>query len=43
MVGAPVYLNPLLSDANPVDRELTSLIFDGLTRYNEAASWNRLG
>jgi peptide/nickel transport system substrate-binding protein len=36
MIGAPVYLNPLLSDANPVDRELTSLIFDGLTRYNEA-------
>jgi peptide/nickel transport system substrate-binding protein len=36
MVGAPVHLNPLLSDANPVDRELTSLIFDGLTRYNEA-------
>ena len=36
IVGAPVYLNPLLSDANPVDRELVSLIFDGLTRYNEA-------
>ena len=38
MVGAPVYLNPLLSDANPVDRELTSLIFDGLTRYDEAGT-----
>lgn len=35
MVGAPLYLNPLLSDGRPVDRELTSLIFDGLTRYNE--------
>lgn len=36
MVGAPRYLNPLLSDPNPVDRELVSLIFDGLTRRNEA-------
>lgn len=35
IVGAPRYLNPLLSDANPVDREITSLIFDGLTRYDE--------
>ena len=30
IVGAPQYLNPLLSDPNPVDRELSSLIFDGL-------------
>ncbi len=35
IVGAPRYLNPLLSDPNPVDREVTSLIFDGLTRYGE--------
>lgn len=35
MVGAPQYLNPLLSDNLPVDRELVSLIFDGLTRYDE--------
>ncbi|MFW5940728.1 MAG: peptide ABC transporter substrate-binding protein [Chloroflexota bacterium] len=35
VVGAPRYLNPLLSDNNLVDRELTSLIFDGLTRYDE--------
>lgn len=35
MAGAPRYLNPLLSDPNPVDRELVSLIFDGLTRYDE--------
>ncbi|MBK8985910.1 MAG: peptide ABC transporter substrate-binding protein [Chloroflexi bacterium] len=34
IVGAPRSLNPLLSDAYPVDRELTSLIFDGLTRYD---------
>ncbi len=34
-VGAPQYLNPLLSDPYPLDRELVSLIFDGLTRYDE--------
>lgn len=32
VLGAPQYLNPLLSDPNPVDRELVSLLFDGLTR-----------
>ena len=36
IVGAPQSLNPLLSDSYPVDRELTSLIFDGLTRYDES-------
>ncbi|MCB8984154.1 MAG: peptide ABC transporter substrate-binding protein [Ardenticatenaceae bacterium] len=36
VVGAPQNLNPLLSDPYPVDRELTSLIFDGLTRYDAA-------
>lgn len=36
VVGAPRYLNPLLSDSNPVDREIVSLVFDGLTRYDEA-------
>lgn len=35
MVGAPSQLTPLLSGNNPVDRELTSLIFDGLTAVNE--------
>ena len=35
IVGAPQYLNPLLADANPVDREISSLLFDGLTRYDE--------
>ncbi|HZD10579.1 MAG TPA: ABC transporter substrate-binding protein [Candidatus Binatia bacterium] len=34
MVGAPRYLNPLLSDSNPVDRQITSLIFDGLMSYD---------
>lgn len=37
IVGAPQYLNPLLSDPNPVDREISSLIFDGLTRYEDGA------
>ena len=35
IVGAPQYLNPLLADANPVDREISSLLFDGLTRYDD--------
>jgi len=35
VVGAPRTLNPLLAGDNLVDRELVSLIFDGLTRYNE--------
>jgi len=34
-IGQPQYINPLLSDSNPVDAEFTDLIFDGLTRYNE--------
>ena len=48
IVGAPLYLNPLLSDGRPVDQELVSLLFDGLIEYNEqgepspalAQSWN---
>jgi peptide/nickel transport system substrate-binding protein len=35
VVGAPQYLNPLLSDANPVDRDLVSLVFDGLTQVGQ--------
>ena len=35
IVGAPQHINPLLSDPFPVDRELASLIFDGLTAYDE--------
>jgi len=33
--GAPEFLNPLLADDNPVDRQLVELIFDGLTRYED--------
>jgi peptide/nickel transport system substrate-binding protein len=36
MVGAPQRLNPLLSDGSPVDQELVSLLFDGLTRYDDS-------
>ncbi len=35
IVGAPRFLNPLLADDNPVDRELSALLFDGLTRYED--------
>ena len=35
VLGAPQFLNPLLSDNYPLDRELNSLIFDGLTRYGK--------
>lgn len=31
IVGGPEYLNPLLSDGYPVDQEIISLVFDGLT------------
>lgn len=36
IVGVPQHINPLLSDPYPVDRELVSLVFDGLTRYDES-------
>jgi peptide/nickel transport system substrate-binding protein len=35
LVGQVQRLNPLLADLNPVDRDITSLIFEGLTRINE--------
>lgn len=48
IVGSPIYLNPILCDFNPVDRDLCSLIYDGLTDTNAqgesipnlAASWD---
>lgn len=38
MVGQPQYLNPLLSQRNPVDQHLADLIFDGLVRYGPDGS-----
>jgi peptide/nickel transport system substrate-binding protein len=35
VLGAPQTLNPLLADTYPVDQELNSLIYDGLTRYGD--------
>ena len=36
MIGAPQYLNPLLSDRNPVDAAIADLLFDGLLRYDKS-------
>jgi peptide/nickel transport system substrate-binding protein len=35
LVGSVQRLNPLFTDLNPVDRDISSLIFEGLTRSNQ--------
>lgn len=47
LVGSPKRLNPLLTFANPVDRDVSRLIFSGLTRFDstglpvpDLANWN---
>ncbi|PJF41619.1 MAG: hypothetical protein D6737_11710, partial [Chloroflexi bacterium] len=35
LIGSVRRLNPLFADLNPVDRDITSLIFEGLVRINE--------
>ncbi len=35
VVGEPHHINPLLSQTNDVDRDLVSLIYSGLMKYNE--------
>ena len=35
VAGNPQYLNPLLSQNNEVDQEMTALLFNGLTRLDE--------
>ena len=35
VVGTPQYINPLLCEANSADRDLCSLVFAGLTRFDE--------
>ncbi|MBI2953985.1 MAG: hypothetical protein HYY30_06710 [Chloroflexi bacterium] len=47
LVGQPKYLNPILSPLNPVDEDISSLVFSGLTKTSDngviekdlAASW----
>ena len=48
MAGRPLDLNPLFASNNPVDRDISALIFEGLSRYDEtgqlvpnlATGWN---
>jgi hypothetical protein len=35
MIGQPKYINPLFSAASDVDADITSLVYDGLFRYNQ--------
>ena len=35
VVGQPLYINPILSASNPVDSDLSLLIFSSLFRYNK--------
>jgi len=35
MVGAPKQINPLLAQINDVDRDISKLVYAGLTKYNE--------
>lgn len=34
LIGAPKHINPLLAQNNDVDRDLTSLLYAGLVKYN---------
>ena len=34
IVGSPIYINPVLSQANDSDRDVSELIFSGLLKYN---------
>ncbi len=35
ITGIPQFINPLLAHYNPVDQDLTALIFNGLTQFDE--------
>lgn len=35
LIGAPQYINPLLSQTNDVDSDLVRLLFSGLLKYDE--------
>mgnify|MGYP000864041965 FL=1 len=34
IAGSPMFINPVLSQANPVDQDLVALVFSGLTRVD---------
>lgn len=36
LIGSPQYINPILAEANEVDRDLSILIFSGLMKYDNA-------
>lgn len=36
LIGSPQYINPILAEANEVDRDLSVLIFSGLMKYDNA-------
>ncbi|MDP3800061.1 MAG: peptide ABC transporter substrate-binding protein [bacterium] len=36
IIGEPRYINPALASASEVDRDLTTLVFSGLVKHNEA-------
>jgi peptide/nickel transport system substrate-binding protein len=40
IAGSPMAINPVLSQANPVDQDLVALIFSGLTRVNSEGEVN---
>ena len=35
LIGEPRYINPLFSSANSVDQDISSLVFNGLLRYDQ--------
>lgn len=35
LIGAPNYINPILAQANDVDRDISKLVFSGLFTYNQ--------
>lgn len=37
LIGEPRYLNPVLATTNEVDRDITTLIFSGLVKHDEAS------
>ncbi|RJQ13416.1 hypothetical protein C4553_03465, partial [Candidatus Parcubacteria bacterium] len=38
LIGQPRFINPILSESNDVDRDLTSIIYSGLMKYTPSGS-----